>query len=87
MPASDPAAKTAYDALIDEYEAVSKRVAASRRPQGVLYRARTQLAYARRMFRIAALQAPAEGETRENFDRSLDAIRTHLAAARREISS
>ncbi|MFD1656962.1 hypothetical protein ACFSL4_01605 [Streptomyces caeni] len=86
MPAPDPVAKAAYDALAAEYEQVSPLVAACRR-HDARDRARTQLAYARRLFRIAAFQAPAEGETHEGFDRSLDAIRHHLAAARREITA
>lgn len=79
MSAPDPAAKAAYDALAEEYNQVA--------PLAANAQARTQLAYAARLFRIASFQAPAEGETHEGFNRSLDAIRKHLAAARREIET
>ena len=55
---------------------------ANQRLRAPLFVARTQLAYARRHFRIAALQAPAAGETSANFDASLASIRRMLDAAR-----
>lgn len=86
MPAPDPAAKATYDALIDDFEAAANEVAASTCSRAALHTARTQLSIARRVFRVAALQAPAEGETHKGFDRSLDTIRQCLAIARRHVT-
>lgn len=83
----DDAAKTAYDALAAEYETVSTLIAAARCPHTAREQARTQLAYARRHFRLAALQAPAVGETSANFDASLTSIRRMLDAARNAIDT
>ncbi|WP_327377987.1 hypothetical protein OG393_30915 [Streptomyces sp. NBC_01216] len=88
MPTVDPAAQARFDALIDEYEEVSRTVAGATAVRGPNeYRARTQLSYARRAFRLARLMAPAEGEPRADFDRQLDTVRTSIDAARRLITA
>lgn len=81
----DDTAKTAYDTLAAEYETVSTLTAAAHCPHTAREHARIQLAYARRHFRIAALQAPGAGESSANFDASLASIRRMLDAARAAI--
>ena len=80
-------AKTAYDTLAAEYETVSTLLATAHCPHTAREQARTHLAYARRHFRIAALQAPADGETSAGFDASLASIRSMLDAARNAIDT
>lgn len=83
----DTTAKTAYDLLAAQYETVSAHIAAAHCPHAAREQARTHLAYARRHFRLAALQAPADGETSAGFGASLASIRSMLDAARNAIDT
>jgi len=80
--ALDPAAKPAYDALVEEHNALLKEVGRSPLTRAQLAGVRTQLSYAARGFRITSLMVPREGEKGENFWRGLASIRKNLAAAR-----
>jgi hypothetical protein len=77
----DPSAKTAYDAAAAEFNRLAELTELSPlcRPRD---QARTHLSYARRMLRIAALTAPAEGETHSGFTRALKSVTRELTAVR-----
>lgn len=82
VPATE--AYAAFSEAIREYLETAREVKAHIGPQRD--QARGHVARAERLFRVAALTAPAEGESSRGFAQALRAIRKQFEAARATLS-